>query len=752
MKVTYNWLKDFVEIKLSPEALADKLTMAGLEVTSLERRGDDFVLEIEITPNRPDWLSVAGVARELAAITGKKLKLASRLAVSGSRLTAAHRTPPACPVGRHTAHRNIVIRIEDKKDCPLYTAKIIKDVKVGPSPDWLRKRLELIGCRPINNVADITNYILFAWGEPLHAFDLDKVVVSLSRPSTSSLDLARDDPERATCGERSRTKRVEGPLRAAFGRYLVVSPKIIVRRAKKSEEIITLDGAKRILGENILVIASATNETTKQRVNGSTSRPIAIAGIMGGKDSEVTAETKNVLLEAAVFNPAVIRRGRQFLGMQSESSYRFERGVDVETALDCSWRATELIQQLTGGRLVWAGSCSRTTVEKKRLVFDLAKAKKVLGLDIPAAKIQGILSSLGFNLKKAARNRIAVGIPAFRQDVRLEVDLMEEVARIFGYEKIPAYVPAVKPQIAEERERNLVGQVKNILVGLGLDEVVTYGLINRDLLKFAGSKDGCRPVEILNPLSAQQEILRPSLIPSLLRTISYNLNQKQEYIGIFEVAKVFSDEAAGPKEELVLGLALCGIKSLLLKSGVVKDESGPLHLKGLLEALFLRLNIKGYDFVYNEGTKAWVIEINTESVGSISVPAKSILEELDIKNKMVFAAQVYLGRIFTHIDYKKKIKPLEQYPAISRDSSFVLKENVKIRGLLQAVKEKGGHLLQEVKVADYYKGKQIPPGFKGLTITCVYRSGVRTLTEAEVNSAHSQVLGLLSEGFAAELR
>ncbi len=300
MKVTYNWLKDFVEIRLNPRQLADKLTMAGLEVTSLEEKDGDFILEIEVTSNRPDCLSVIGIAREVAAITNKKLKL-PRL-VHSSQFTAHSESK------KQKYPQLFSIKIKDKKDCPLYTAKIIKDVKVAPSPARMKKRLEIISCRSVNNIVDITNYILFETGEPLHAFALDKLN----------------------------------------------SEKIVVRRAQNNEKIITIDGQERALPSDTLVIADKE-------------RAVAIAGIMGGKDTEVTESTKTVLLEAAIFNPVIIRRQRQKLGLQTDSSYRFERGIDLETAGFASWRATQLIQEITGGRCILAKS-SRPAKIKKRSI------------------------------------------------------------------------------------------------------------------------------------------------------------------------------------------------------------------------------------------------------------------------------------------------------------------------------------------------------------------------------------------------
>jgi phenylalanyl-tRNA synthetase beta chain len=677
MKVTYNWLKDFVEIKIPARQLAGKLTMAGLEVTAVEEKGGDFVFEIEVTSNRPDCLSVIGIAREVAAITGKKLKLPK---IPGHQVT------------RSPGHQVVSIKIEDKKDCPLYTAKIIKDVKVGPSPDWLKERLELVGCRSVNSVVDITNYVLFERGEPLHAFDLDK--------------LAADT--------------------------------IIVRRAKQNDKITTIDAEQRALGPDILVIADKE-------------KAVAIAGIMGGIGTEVTVGTKNVLLEAAIFNPIVIRRGRQKLGLQTDSTYRFERGVDFETAESASWQAIQLIQEIAGGRCVLAKGAGQPIVLKKKIVnLEVSFVSKILGIAVGALKIKKILNSLGFSVKAKSKNNFSVTIPAHRQDINLEIDLIEEIARIFGYENIPTSLPAVKPRVTAYTARDLVSVIKNMLVGLGFNEVITYGLMDRDLLK--GLAQEKETVEILNPLSKEQAILRPALIPGLLRCVAYNLNQKQEYINIFEVANTFSLVNNKPKEEMVLGMALCGMRPWLLEQGRVKDEASFLHLKGILETLFNRLGIKDYSFKPESRPSGIEVYAGKEKIGLFLSIKEEILENLDIKNREVFIAEISLEKLFACADLKKKFIPLALYPSISRDISLIVKEDISAADILSIVQEKAGSLLKEIKIIDYYKGRHIPAGFKGLTLSCLYRADDRTLTDAEVNPLHSLALAVLSEKFCAQIR
>ncbi|MFH0913087.1 MAG: phenylalanine--tRNA ligase subunit beta [Candidatus Omnitrophota bacterium] len=585
------------------------------------------------------------------------------------------------------------MEIESKRDCPLYTARIIRDVKVGPSPAWLTKRLELIGCRSVNNVVDITNYVLFTWGEPLHAFDLNKL---------------------------------KGDT-------------IIVRRAKSGEKIIAIDGEEKILDPDILVIADDQ-------------KPVALAGVMGGKDTEVTEATQNILLEAAVFNPIVVRRGRQKLGIQSDSSYRFERGVDAETVESASRQAAGLIRELTGGSCALAKSSGLPKIKKQSINLSVFTAQKILGVNIAAAKIKKILNDLGFKTKAKAKNSFRVAIPAHRPDVELEVDLIEEIARISGYDNIPTTLPVVEPQVSADQPRILVSAIKNILTGLGLNEVITYSLMDKDLLRNFRGAQADEAIEILNPLSQEQGILRPQLMPSLAACVAYNLNQKQEYVNIFEIAHGFLASNFGPKEELLLGMALCGAKPLLLEQGLIKDTAEPLHLKGICEALFVRLGARDYSFKTADNTDRIPIYVSGEEIGFIAGLKKNILDSLGIKNKEVFVAELNLSRLLSYADLNKKFIRLAVYPGISRDISLFLKEETLAGDILEAIKEQGSPLLREAKVIDYYKGKQIPAGFKGFTISCFYRRDERTLTEAEINPVHSAICDFLTKRFAAQIR
>ena len=680
MKVTYNWLKDFVDIRISPQELADKLTMAGLEVVSLEKSGDDFVFEIEITSNRPDWLSVVGIAREAAAITKSKInppKLRIKYKISNTKK------------GLHS----LKIEVENKKDCPLYTAKIIQDIKVGPSPEWMKKRLEAVGCRSINNIVDITNYVLFETGEPLHAFDLDKISGN----------------------------------------------KIIIRRGMNGEKLITLDGKERQIDRDILVIADAE-------------RPLAMAGIMGSGDSEVDTHTKNILLEAAIFDSVLIRRARQKLGLQTESSYRFERGVDYKTAIEASSRATDLIKNLASGDLALSLSCGDKIVKSDIINLRQEAIAGVLGVNISLVKIKSILSSLGFKVKNN-KSAASVGVPSFRQDIKQEIDLIEEVARIFGYDKIPVSLPAVKPVLGDSNKAETLPLLRDLLSGLGLSEAITHTLVPEDytdIINAAEIKNNT-PVKIANPLSQDQAVLRGTVIPSLARCVAYNVNQKQDLVNIFEISRVFS-QGSGIKEDLVLAIAMSGERKILSEGGISKETMSLLHVKGIIEKIFSFFMVENYGFEENRVRGGICVVVNKAEVGFMTNLSKPALDRLDIKNRDVLLAQLWLDKILPRAKMEKVFRPLPVYPAINRDISLVVKNSVKVDDILCVVKQNGGNLLESVKVSDYYKGQQIPEGFKGLTVSCVYRSLGRTLTEAEVNPLNTQVTSVLVDKFGIKLR
>ncbi len=679
MKVTYNWLKDYVDLKINPQDLADKLTMAGIEVKSIDSKEGDFVFEIEITSNRPDWLSVIGLAREVAAITNSELKL-NNLNNKFNEIKNKE---------------TLDIQIDDKSDCSIYTGKIIRNVKVGASPEWLRKRLELVGCRSINNIVDITNYVLFELGEPLHAFDLDKLA----------------------------------------------SNKIIVRRAKLKEKITTIDNFEKELNENILVIADEKH-------------PIAVAGVMGGKETEVTEQTKNILLEAANFNSLVVRRSRYQLGLQTEASYRFERSVDPASIELASNRALELIKELSGGEFTVEAKTGNIVLNETVINLDLKLVEKILNSLIPVEKIKNILTPLGFNVKDGGNDNLLISVPSYRPDAKIPEDILEEIARVFGYENIPVSLPKVCFQEITDQKILYIGEIKNFLNALGLNEVLTYSLLdNQSFTNFGYSLDNA--VLMQNPLSKEQETMRFTLMPSISQVISYNLRQKQHPVNIFEIAKIYLNKANSyPHEKYSLCIGMCGSKSWLNENlEIVNDEAGFLHLKGVALQLMRKIGLLNFQYKFNSINKfEFEFFVNNKKLGLLKKLNKEILNNLDIKNREVFLAELDLEEILNLVNHKRKFENITKFPGMDRDISLVVAENVFSDEIIDFIKQNSAELLSNVEITNYYKGKQIPEGYKNLTISCLYSAKDRTLNEEEVNNMHSGIVSALISKFQAKIR
>jgi phenylalanyl-tRNA synthetase beta chain len=680
MKISYNWLKDYVDIKIPAEELAHILTMAGLSVDSIEKKGDDSILEVEITSNRPDWLSYIGVAREVAAITGRKLKV-----------------PYSVRRTTHNVIRNtILVKVEDKKLCPRYTARIIRNVKVGESPEWLKKKIEAIGLRSVNNIVDITNFCLFETGEPMHAFDLDNI-----KGNT-----------------------------------------VIIRKAAKGEKIVVIDGTERLLDDSMLVIADSSS-------------PIAIAGIMGGIKTEVGLSTKNILLEAAYFDPTLTRRTARKLALSSESSYRFERKVDIDNIKYASDRATQLILEAAGADaedFIDIGSVKRAKIN---IGLSADRLNKILGVEIEPSKIKSILASLGLKVKPQAKGILKFEIPNFRQDLQNEIDLVEEVARIYGYDNIPETLPPV----VEKGPRLPLGvitdnMIQETLKGLSLSQIVTYSLLGRKALSLCKIDDK-DVVVIKNPLSVEQEILRPSSIPGMLGAIRYNINRKNNDLKLFELGKVYFKEGASSfKERRNLTI---GITGEVHDRWVGRTRKTTLFdLKGILEALLSALGLGEFlvreteNNTFSSSTCA-SIEIKGEPVGIIGQIGSSILKNFDIKDK-VYILEIDCEKILNLITLEKHFKEPIRYPSVLRDISIVIDNSISNNSIVSSITESAGPLLKKVQLIDRYHGGQIPDGKTSLTYRLEYQDISRTLEDKEVQEAHSRVVRALENNLGAKPR
>lgn len=689
MLISYKWLQDYVGIKMPAERLAELLTMSGLSVASVKSLGGDHIFEIEVTSNRPDWLSVVGVAREVAAITGRKLKVPS--SVVRRPLSAKKQSPnpqPQTPVS---------IKVEDKKLCPAYTARVIRNVKVGESPEWLKAKIEAMGLRPVNNIVDITNFCLFETGEPMHAFDLDTL----------------------------------------SGR------EIIVRKAKKGEKIVTIDGTERPLDGSCLVIADHDN-------------PAAIAGVMGSLQTEVTHKTRNILLEAASFDPISVRRTARKLGVSTESSYRFERRVDPANILYSSDRASLLIKEIAGGEISELFKVGNLIPKKRSVGLRYSKLNDILGVDIPEAKVKKILNSLGINTKATGKLSIKAEIPAFRNDIENEIDLIEEAARVYGYDKVPRSVPRLVEQLIRLPFEVIVERrIREALVRMGLDEIITYSLLAKKNIP-AEDTTGKNTVEIINPLSSEQEIMRTSLIPGLLNTIARNINRKTKDLKLFELGNVYlgteKEDNFSEKRTLSIGITGHEFRGWAAETRAFDFFS----LKGIVESLFGALGIDSYSIKYGKDGRlspqaSAVIELDNQPIGYLGEVSGDLLDEFEIKDK-VYASEISIEPIFRKVILARRFRELAKYPSVFRDISIVVDSDIANAEILESIRSNGKPLLKNAGLIDRYTGKPVQEGKISLTYRLEYQDLARTLEEKDVSPVHSTILTALESKFGAKLR
>jgi phenylalanyl-tRNA synthetase beta chain len=677
MKVPYSWLKEYVNVNIEPKKMAYLLTMAGVNVESVEHIGGDALFECEITANRPDCLSVLGIAREVAAILGRKLKIPREL--QGSR---GHRTGKRDP--------DFGIDLRNTELCPRYTARVIRDVDVGPSPDWLKQRILAVGLRPVNNIVDITNFVLFETGQPMHAFDYDKI-----------------------------------------------RGKIIVRQARKGENILTIDNVPRTCDDDMLVIADEAG-------------PMAIAGIMGGLETEVNDMTKNILLESAFFNPVSIRRTSRRLGLSSESSYRFERRVSNEMVTKASDRASALIEKIAGGQKDSLLDAGNKKAYSRTIRLDLERVNRVLGVSIGKTRTLRILKAVGFSVAEDKKKTVTVMVPSFRGDVKTEIDVTEEIARIYGYEKIPLTVPHSKGH-ASVRDTMYVlkEKMREALTRFGLDEIITYSLENKKSIRGLGTNEN-EVIAIQNPLSIDQEIMRPTLLPGMLNAISHNCNRRAKRLALFEVGKTYREKSDAFIEQRVVSIGLAGVKRSDWK--VHREEFDFFDLKGICEGL---LGALGIDPVADEvlfrpeampGMEARtcaVVELGRAAIAFIGEVDPTVLKQRDIE-KRVFYGELSIDKILDKARLDRRYAPLGRYPSIMRDISLVIGNEGTSDEIVGIIRDTGKELVRDVSLVDCYKGKQIPEGKRGFLYRVEYRSDERTLEDAEIEKLHTRVKDALA--------
>lgn len=676
MKISLNWVKDYVLPGVLVDRLVRRMTMAGIEAEKIQKLGKDTVIEFEITPNRPDCLNMVGIAREIAAVLNKPLTL------------------PKISKRKFPVKKCDVV-IEAADGCSRYIATVVEGVNVRTAPDFIRKRIKAVGNRPISNVVDATNFCLFELGQPMHAFDLDKL----------------------------KGKR------------------IIVRYARKGERIVTLDGVERELDPSVLVIADAE-------------RPVALAGIMGGANTEVTAQTKNILIESAYFDPVLIRRTARKFGLSSDSSYRFERGVVFETVKTAADRALDLILVSAGGTVTARADVvvSNPIRRLRPVTLDLRKMNAFLGAEVSAAVAKRILKALGFGCTAVKKDVWKIIPPFFRADIQRPEDLYEEVARVVGYENLPSSFPSVKlTGMVSSVHRAKRLKVTDLLLSQGFNEVVTYSLLSREQVKNAEVED-CSSVTVLNALSIEQEFLRPHLLPSLLQVAHTNINRGQKDLAVFEVGKVYPK--GGERE--MLGLLLTGC----LRRDWRRPQFQPFDfydIKGAVERTLSQAGLGPVSFAVSrekcleDGQRADVF-VGRKKVGCCGKVSDEAVSRFGIRQAEVFFAQLDLEDIYGFPAKKISYTSVAEFPGIMRDVSLAVAQEATFEEVVSIVREFGSAYLKQIDFKEVYLGDKIPQGQRGLVFSVLYQSCQRTLTEEEIQEVHDQVCQKLVERLGATLR
>ncbi len=666
MKVSLNWLTDYVDVSVSAEELAETLTHVALNVEEVVATDTDVILDVEVTSNRPDCLGYIGVAREVAAATGAKFhppQIPGKLA------------PAAGEVGKLAD-----VEVESPRLCPRYTARVIRGVKVAPSPAWLVERLEAMGLRSVNNVVDVTNFVLFEYSQPLHAFDLAELADS----------------------------------------------RIVVRPARGGERITAIDGTDCKLDESMLVIADAR-------------RPVAVAGVMGGLETEVGEATTDLLIESAQFDPLTTRQTSRKLGLFSESNYRFERGVDPVGVEAASRRACQLILELAGGQVA-EGVTDRWAepFEQRKVTLRPQRCNALLGMEVPEKRQQEILASLGLS-PQAGDGGITCTIPPHRADLVREADLIEEVARLAGYDNIPLHYRVTHSVAADNPNERLARRVRGALTAAGYDEAMTFSFIDADEAALFGHDE---TVQVDSRVRRTNNSLRPTLMPSLLAACKKNQDVGIEEADLFELADVFAPSEALPREHAEVAMATT--RDLQDLRGAVEALGEAIHPD--TQVSVTPAKVAGLD----EGA-AGKVSIDGVEAGAVGVVSKKVRDHYGLKQK-ISAAWLDVGALAEPAGRKVTYSPLPKFPPVQRDLSLIVDGDTTWRHILQAVEAADQPQRVEVKYVTTYRGKPVPEGKKSVTLEITYRSETGTLRSEEVDELVRDVVVAAGEKLGAELR
>ena len=669
----------------------------------LGRAGGDVVYDLEVTPNRPDLNSVIGIAREIAAVTGNALKIPAIVFLNTD----------SEPIGDMVSVRN-----NEPELCPRYTVRIVRQVKVGPSPEWLQSILEKVGIRSINNIVDITNYVMIESGQPLHAFDYQ-----------------------------------------LLQRHASNAPKIIIRRANEGEKFTTLDGKERALTNQTLLIADET-------------QAVALAGLMGGKNSEINESTTQVLIESAYFKPQNIRATSKKLELRTDASYRFERGSDIGICDWASRRAAQLICDLADGQLLGhAIDNFPNEISTKEITLHFSKSKDLLGIGISHAEQIGYLTKLGLNIVKQEPGECAFKIPSWRVDLKREVDLIEEVGRLYGIERIPSTPPrGALGANSFDPVYDQLGEARRILTGLGLNEAQGQTLVAKEECRIKDDEI----VALANPLSSEMDVLRPSLLPGLIHSLRYNVSRKNDDVALFEIGRVFKvaqtsspvssvskDSQAGSSryvEERNVAIAITGQRALPFWTGGERDAKFDAYdLKGLVEDFLQQFGLRGVVFDRRADSTALFLESATVTLngkvplGELGQLLPALAKKYDLRDA-VLLAEFNLDSLLAKRNPTKSFKALPQFPASRRDVAMLVSEAVTHEAVLQAVQQAKPATLESVELFDVFRGKGVPERQKSMAYAFTYRAPDKTLTDADVNVAHEKILASLQKQLSATLR
>lgn len=675
MKIPFSWLKEYLPTQLSPEEVAETLTLLGLEVEAIDSKEEESIFEIALTPNLAHCASIRGVARELAAVWQKRL-LPSKFSVLEKKDE---------PIESETS-----VIVENRQACPRYACRLIKGVSVGPSPEWLSKRVEMCGMRSVNTVVDITNLVLLEGGHPLHAFDFD------------------------TMEEK----------------------RILVRNAKQGETIVTLDDKAHELTEETLLICDGKG-------------PIAIAGVMGSSHTEVSNKTKNILLESAYFEPTQVRRTSKQTGIQTEASYRFERGTDPNGVLEALDRATSLICEIAGGKaLQGVIDIKEETFSPVVTTCRLARINEILGTQLAMSEVETIFRHLGFSIRSLKEDVIEATIPTYRHDIHQEIDLIEEVARLYGFhyihrkEKATFRTGLLPNAWAFSFER----AIRNGLMGEGLQEFLTCDLISPSDAELIIPNDLSHSlISLLNPHSLDQSVLRPSLLPGLLHTVKHNVDHEIHSLAGFELGRIHIKSKQRYLEPTVVSIVLTG-KGAQPHWQTKPAEIDFFHLKGIVENLLEGLKIKRTKFVFSHhenfhpGRQA-SIHINTheeQEVGILGEVHPQILKKMGI-TQPVFFAELNLEDLKQAIQPKIKMVPLPVYPASARDWTFALHESCPIETIFTFIEKQASKLLEMVSLLDVYQSEKLGCGWRNVTFRFIYRDREKTISLKEIEQEHDRI-------------